>query len=68
MSSFYIPEVVKKWRTCEWKKAYTLEQAQQQCKKFDLYYYKCPYCDKYHTTKTPTYESIMEVKNDMENN
>lgn len=63
MSNFYIPEVVKRWRSCEWKKAYTLEQVKRQCKKYGLYYYKCNYCGKYHTTKEPTYESIIEIEN-----
>lgn len=55
-------KVVHRWRTCEYKKAFNLEEVKKQCKRYGLYYYKCPYCGKYHTTKQLTYESIMDTE------
>ena len=56
------PEIVKRWRTCEWKKAYTLEEAREQARRCNLNYYKCRYCGKYHVTDTYSYECIMGME------
>lgn len=45
---------------CKQKVKYNHDKAVIKAKKYGLYYYKCNFCGKYHLTKKPTYESIME--------
>lgn len=45
---------------CTHKAKLSHQQAIEKSKKYGLYYYKCQFCGKYHLTKQPTYESIME--------
>ena len=56
----YEPYIGHKWVSCTTKKAFdTLEEVKAHCAVCKLYFYKCRYCGRYHTTKYPTYESVM---------
>lgn len=55
------PYIGHKLISCSFKKPFeNLKEVQEHCKKVKLNYYKCRYCGKYHTTKQPTYEGIMQ--------
>jgi len=42
------------------KAKFSHERAKQKAKDYGMYYYHCRYCNQYHLTKQPTYDSIME--------
>ena len=49
---------------CIGKTRLSHESAKNRARKYGMYYYECHICGKYHLTKQPTYESIMEAEDE----
>lgn len=52
------PDVFKH-QSCTNKAKFCFKDVVKKAKNYEMYYYKCGFCGKYHLTKQPTYDFIM---------